>query len=71
MEKNWFNKTVKEVETELKTNLENGLNETEVKERLNKYGANELKGKKKKSTFVKILEQFKDFSIIILITNKI
>ena len=67
MEKNWFNKTVKEVETELKTNLENGLNETEVKERLNKYGANELKGKKKKSTFVKILEQFKDFSIIILI----
>lgn len=67
MEKNWFNQTVKEVETELKTNLENGLNDNEVKERLKKYGLNELKGKKKKSTFSKILEQFKDFSIIILI----
>ena len=67
MEKNWFNQTVKEVETELKTNLENGLNDNEVKKRLNEYGSNELKGKKKKSTFAKILEQFKDFSIIILI----
>lgn len=67
MEKNWFNQTVKEVETELKTNLENGLDDNEVKERLNEYGSNELKGKKKKSTFAKILEQFKDFSIIILI----
>lgn len=35
MEKNWFNQTVKEVETELKTNLENGLNDNEVKKRLN------------------------------------
>ena len=67
MEKNWFNQTVKEVETELKTNLENGLDDNEVKKRLNEYGSNELKGKKKKSTFAKILEQFKDFSIIILI----
>ena len=67
MEKNWFNQTVKEIETELKTNLENGLDDNEVKERLNEYGSNELKGKKKKSTFAKILEQFKDFSIIILI----
>ena len=67
MEKNWFNQTVKEVETELKTNLENGLDDNEVKERLNEYGSNELKGKKKKNTFAKILEQFKDFSIIILI----
>ena len=67
MEKNWFNQTVKEVETELKTNLENGLDDNEVKERLNECGSNELKGKKKKSTFAKILEQFKDFSIIILI----
>ena len=40
MEKNWFNQTVKEVETELKTNLENGLNDNEVKERLKKYGLN-------------------------------
>ena len=67
MEKNWFNQTVKEVETELKTNLENGLDDNEIKKRLNEYGSNELKGKKKKSTFAKILEQFKDFSIIILI----
>ena len=63
----WFNKKVEDVEKELKTNLEKGLNDEEVKTRQEKYGLNELKTKKKKSLIQKFLEQFKDFSIIVLI----
>ena len=71
MATNWFNKTVDEVESTLKTNAENGLTAEEVKKRQEEYGLNELKAKKKKSLFVKFLEQFKDFMIIILIISAI
>ena len=64
---NWFQKDVKEVEEELKTDLEQGLTNEEVVKRREKYGLNELKSKKKKSLFQKFLDQFKDFSIIVLI----
>ncbi len=64
---NWFQKDVKEVEKELETNLEKGLTTEEVAKRREKYGLNELKSKKKKSLFQKFLDQFKDFSIIVLI----
>ena len=67
MEKNWFNKETSEIEQELKTNLKQGLTKEEVEEKRNEYGYNELKAKKKKSIFVKFLEQFKDFMIIVLI----
>ena len=66
-EQNWFNKDVKEVEEILSTNVEQGLSDEEAKSRREKYGLNELKAKKKKSLFMKFLDQFKDFSIIILI----
>lgn len=68
---NWFNKTVDEVESTLKTNAENGLTAEEAKKRQEEYGLNELKANKKKSLFVKFLEQFKDFMIIILIISAI
>ena len=64
---NWFNKTVEEVAKELATDIENGLVQEQVNEKLEKFGPNELKQEKKKSLFVKFLEQFKDFMIIILI----
>ena len=68
MEKNnWFNKDVKKVEKDLETNLEKGLTTKQVQERQEKYGLNELKAQKKKSLFQKFMDQFKDFSIIILI----
>ena len=67
MEKQWFNKTTKEVESELKTNLEKGLNSKQVEEQRSKYGLNELQEKKKDSLFKKFIAQFKDFSIIVLI----
>ena len=67
MEKNWFNKEVKDVETELKTDLENGLNSKQVEENKSKYGENELQEKKKEPLIKKFIAQFKDFSIIVLI----
>lgn len=63
----WYNKEIKEVENELKTDIKKGLTLEEIKKRQEKYGRNELKAKKKKTLVQKFLEQFKDFSIIILI----
>lgn len=67
LEKNWFNKNVDEIQKELNTNVDEGLNIQQLEENRKKYGFNELKAKKKKSLFVKFLEQFKDFMIIVLI----
>ncbi len=71
LEKNWFNKDAQEIEKELNTNSENGLSSEQLEENRKKYGFNELKAKKKKSLFVKFLEQFKDFMIIVLIVAAI
>ncbi len=71
MTKNWFNETVDETVKCLETDEEKGLNSSEVESRKEKYGLNELAAKKKKSTFVKFLEQFKDFMIIVLIISAI
>ena len=67
MEKKWFNMNIKETSEKLETNIKEGLSSNIVAQRIEKYGYNELKAKKKKSLFVKFLEQFKDFMIIILI----
>lgn len=66
-EKKWFASTVKNTQEELETDEKKGLTSEEVRKRLQKYGYNELEEGKKKSTFVKFLEQFKDFMIIVLI----
>ena len=63
----WFNKEVKDVEKELNTDLEKGLTTEEVQKRQEKYGLNQLKEAKKKSLLQRFLDQFKDFSIIVLI----
>ena len=44
-----------------------GLKSEEAAKRLNENGRNELASQKKKSLFVKFLEQFKDVMIIVLI----
>ena len=48
MEKNWYNLSVKETETKLETNLEEGLTTEQVTKAREKYGYNELKAQKKK-----------------------
>ena len=65
--KNWFNKEIEEIEKELKTHRENGLTQEQVKQIREQKGYNELQAGKKKSLFQRFLDQFKDFSIIILI----
>ena len=71
MTKNWFNETVDETVRCLETNELKGLSSSEVESRKERYGLNELAAKKKKSTFMKFLEQFKDFMIIVLIISAV
>ena len=67
MEKNWYNKSKNEIFEEFGMSEESGLSDKQVLDNREKYGSNELQAKKKKSLFVKFLEQFKDFMIIVLI----
>ena len=71
MEKEWYSKTVEEAKKELETDLQNGLKSEQITSKQEKYGFNELKAKKKKTLFQKFLEQFKDFTIIVLIVAAI
>ena len=71
MESNWHSMSYQDVVKNLKTNIENGLTQEEVERKREEFGVNELEAKKKKSLFVKFLEQFKDFMIIVLIISAI
>ena len=62
----WYTKELNRVFNELNTR-KSGLTEEEASKRLEKYGANNLKEKKKESLFIKFIKQFNDFMIIVLI----
>lgn len=62
-----YRETKEEVLRELESNRETGLSEKQASERLEKYGLNKLKEKKKKTNLQRFFEQFKDVMIIILI----
>ena len=64
---NYWSKNITEIANEFETDLEDGLNSEKLIENTQKYGLNELEAKKKQSLFVKFLNQFKDFMIIVLI----
>lgn len=51
----------------LHTDMKNGLSRQEAAKRLNKYGKNELQQEKKRGIFLRLLDQFKDFMILILL----
>ena len=63
----WFRKSVEETKEYFKLDEKEGLSGEQVQKNRETYGKNELQQKKKKSLFVKFLEQFKDFMIIVLI----
>lgn len=62
-----FKKDINEIIKELDTNIQNGLDDDKVSERLEKYGQNKLKSKPKKTIFQLFLSQLQDVLIYVLI----
>lgn len=62
----WYTKELNQIFNELNAR-QGGLTEDEASKRLEKYGANNLKEKKKENLFIKFIKQFNDFMIIVLI----
>lgn len=67
----WCTKSIKEIERELKTNIRVGLNDKDVEIRQEEFGKNQIEERKKENVMLKLLNQFKDFMIIILIISAI
>ena len=67
----YFAESKKSVLSELNTDPRVGLSSGEAEARLQKYGENVLKEKKKKTMFQRFLDQFKDAMILILIAAAI
>ena len=67
MQTRFYTKSVDHSLLELETDAASGLSATEAKLRLDKNGPNKLKSAKPKSLLMRILAQFKDFLVIILI----
>ncbi len=66
-QKDYSTGSLESVIDSLKTNIETGLTEKEVKERLAVYGENKLREAEKEPMWKKLLEQFKDIMVVILI----
>jgi Ca2+-transporting ATPase len=63
----WFSKSIDDVLQELTVDRTKGLSTDEVRNRLQRYGPNSLKGKKKKSILHLFLMQLQDWLIYILL----
>lgn len=63
----FYNQEIEELSKKYATDLKNGLSTQQVKENLEKYGANELEKAKKQSLLYRFILQFKDALTIILI----
>lgn len=63
--------TKTEVLNKLSTNSETGLSDKEIQARQSEYGPNKLREKKKKTSFQRFVDQFKDAMILILIAAAI
>lgn len=67
MNLNWYNKSINAAAQELQVEISKGLSSDEAEKRVEQYGLNELKEKEGESLFIRIINQFKDFLVLILI----
>ena len=67
----FYDKAKDEATSGLKVDVNTGLSSDEIKKRQEEYGLNRLEGEKAKSLFSMILDQLKDFLVIILIVAAI
>lgn len=67
----WFTKDIEEVREELDTDLNNGLSEAKVNQKLTKYGENKLPDEEKTPAWKKFLLHFNDVLIYILLAAAI
>jgi Ca2+-transporting ATPase len=63
----WYALTEEEIVEKLKTDSKKGLNEKEVKERLERLGPNELARASKAPVWKLFLNQFSDFMVLVLL----
>ncbi len=64
---NWYRKNISEVLKELAVDFHHGLSREDVKNRLAKYGLNEIIKAPRKTPIGMFFDQFKDFMIMVLI----
>lgn len=64
-------KSIDEIINQFSSDKTKGLSEAQVNAALEKHGPNKLREKKKKSTFARFMDQFKDVMILILIVAAI
>ncbi|NRO34978.1 Calcium-transporting ATPase 1 [Lactobacillus helveticus] len=69
MARKYYTETIPDVVENLNTAIDTGLSGEKAKKRLAKYGPNSLASKKKKSMFMRLVDQFKDFMIIAAILS--
>jgi Ca2+-transporting ATPase len=67
----WHSKSVEETAQGLGTDLDRGLSSAEAKSRLEKYGYNELREQPRPGFWRRLLNQFNDFLVLILIVSAI
>ena len=67
MAKKYYVESIPDIEKDLNTSVKDGLSASDAKARLEQYGPNALASKKKQSMFMRFIDQFKDFMIIVLI----
>jgi Ca2+-transporting ATPase len=64
---NWYSQDEKAVEATLQTDMEQGLHWKEANKRLDQVGANQLQDQSTISPFALLLNQFKDFMVLVLL----
>lgn len=67
----WDRRSVQDVLQEFQISLDTGLNTEQVSENEKKYGLNQLKETSKKTFLSKVIDQFKDFLILILLVASV